>query len=308
MEMARRPGALLALLRLSLAPSVVADLAGGVALALAAPGGAPVVGRLAAVPLLLFCGGMALNGWIDRDADAVTRPKRPLPSGDVSAPFALTLAIVGLVTAPALAWWLAVDYQRDVTMVAIALAAAITLYHSPLKRNGLLGPLLLGAIRAGDLLLGAVAIVGWHAAVATAWPFALVYFGYVAGASLVAHEEDREPRMARARFGAALALTCVAIAGALGYARSSIAGDSRSAMLAVLVALWAAWSLRNVLLLFGTGAPGSVPLSSFARLLLSRLPLIPTTAAFAAGAGDLGILAIAAFWAVFVLVRIIPPT
>ncbi len=300
-----RLAALAALLRLSLAPTVLADLAAGVALASGAPGGVAIVARLAGVSLLLFCGGMALNGFVDRAHDALVRPTRPLPSGRISPAAALTLALCGLGGAPLLALLVGGDQARPTAWAATLLAGVIALYHTPLKRHGLLGPLLLGAVRAGDLLLGAIACVGLERGIAVAWPFAIVHGLYVVGASLVAHEEDRAPRIGRARAGAALCFASIGAAGALALLGR---GEGMSTQIACILALWQCMTLRRALLLFRAGAPGDIPLSAFARLFLSRLPLIPAVACFAAGAGDLGLAAIGIYWVVFVLVRFIPPT
>jgi len=298
--MASKPAAFAALLRLSLAPTVVADLAAGIALALAAQGGGPTLGRALPVALLLFCGGMALNGFVDRDHDAQHRPSRPIPSGTIAPAVALLLALACLAGAPLVARAL---LPGDAAWkVAAAIAGAIVAYHTPLKRNGVVGPLLLGAIRAGDLLMGAVAVAGLARGVAVAWPVAACHGLYVVGASLVAHEEDRIPRVGRARFGVVLAWTAVAANLLVLLLLGHHVG------IAALVAAWELVTLRMSLVLFRPGAPGRVPMSSFARLLLSRLPLLPMAAAFAAGGDDLGVLALVAFCLVFVLVRFIPPT
>ncbi|MSR47437.1 MAG: hypothetical protein EXS13_10295 [Planctomycetes bacterium] len=289
------------LLRLSLAPTVVADLAAGVALAVAAPGGAPRLLPLVPISLLLFCGGMALNAFVDRVEDATTRPQRPLPSGTIAPAAALFLAIAFLVGGPALALVL-LPSSTDGPRVAAALALCIAAYHSPLRRNGVVGPLLLGLIRGGNLALGAVAIVGLRLGLAAALPFAACHVAYVIGASLVAHEEDRAPRIRRIRFGVVLSFAAVAASALLALFMFD------SASIALFVAIWQLYSLRRALLLFRPGAPGAVPIAAFARLLLSRLPMIPAVAAFAVGANDLGLLAIGMFWLVFIAVRFIPPT
>lgn len=306
--MSGRASAWFALLRASLAPTVLADLAAGVALASGAPGGLPQVARFAPVSLLLFCGGMALNAFVDRRHDAATRPERPLPSGRISPAAALVAALVGLAGAPLLAFALASDgpeRARDAALAALGVAATIVLYHTPLKRHGLLGPLLLGGVRAGDLLLGAVAVAGLAPGLSVAWPFAALHGLYVVGASLVAHEEDRAPRIGRARAGVAIALAAIGGAGALALLDGPVAGAPQ---IAIVVALWQLFTLRRALQLFAAGAPGDVPLSAYARLLLSRLPLIPAIACFAAGAGDLGLFSIGVYWCVFFLVRYVSPT
>ena len=85
------------LLRLSLAPSAVADILVG--LAIGGSGRLPSLFTCAAAvlgSLLIYHGGLALNDWVDREHDARTRPERPLPSGALpaGAAFALGFAMV----------------------------------------------------------------------------------------------------------------------------------------------------------------------------------------------------------------------
>ena len=308
--MPRRSHPWLELLRISLAPTVVADVCAGVALARGGPAGADgllVVARLAPVSLLLFCGGMALNGWVDREEDRNSRPRRPLPSGSIRPAAALAFALCALVLAPVLAWFAGGEHGRDAAAWSAGMAAAIALYHTPLKRT-LLGPFVLGAVRGGDLLLGAVGLIGIERGIDAAWPAAAAYAVYVLGASFVAHEEDRSPRMAIVRAGVVIAFAGVLVNAGLAWARAEGRGDSQSAMIAGIVGLWHVVGSRGTLLLFKQGAPGLTPLSSFARILLARLPLLPIAAAFGASAGDLGMIGVIAFVAVLLLVRVVPPT
>ncbi len=43
---------------------------------------------------LIYCGGMVMNDWVDREIDARERPNRPIPSGRVSAGQARNLTIL----------------------------------------------------------------------------------------------------------------------------------------------------------------------------------------------------------------------
>lgn len=297
-------GGFAALLRLSLAPTVFADLAAGVAVVLAATGGAPLVARIAPASLLLFCGGMALNGWVDREEDGRTRPERPIPSGRVAPGAALAFAIVALLAAPFAAAALLPAHRVDAACGAAGIGALIGLYHTRLKRHGLAGPLLLGAVRAGDLLLGAIAAAGFAGAAAAA-PWAAAHGLYVVGASLVAHEEDRAPRLRRAQAGVALAATAVAAGAVLAML---LAPPHGALLIALVVALWQIVSSRAAFNVFAGDAEARPSMAACARLLLSRLPLIPAAACFASGASDLGIGALLVLWLVLGLARVIPPT
>lgn len=63
-----------------------------VAIAIVAGAGVPVATRLGAAMLALQASIGALNDVMDRSADAVAKPAKPLPSGEVSPAFAVALA------------------------------------------------------------------------------------------------------------------------------------------------------------------------------------------------------------------------
>jgi 4-hydroxybenzoate polyprenyltransferase len=106
---------------------------------------------LAAASVCLYWAGMAANDWADRELDARERPERPIPSGRVSPPQALGVA-VGL-TAAGLG--LAVlSGGRRAAAVALPLAGAVWAYDLRAK-NTPAGPAAMAACRALDVLLGA---------------------------------------------------------------------------------------------------------------------------------------------------------
>jgi 4-hydroxybenzoate polyprenyltransferase len=41
----------------------------------------------------VYLSGMALNDWADREVDAVERPRRPIPAGEIAPPTALATAL-----------------------------------------------------------------------------------------------------------------------------------------------------------------------------------------------------------------------
>jgi len=75
------------LMRLSLAPSAIADIAAGILLG--GQGHWPTSSRAPAglmlASLCIVHGAMILNDWSDRGGDGLTRPDRPIPSGAVPA-------------------------------------------------------------------------------------------------------------------------------------------------------------------------------------------------------------------------------
>ncbi|WP_232022046.1 SCO3242 family prenyltransferase [Mycobacterium basiliense] len=116
--------------------------------------GRPLTGRRLALPLasaLLYWSGMVLNDWADRERDAIERPERPIPSGQVPAGTALataaTLAGAGLATATAAA-------GRDGLTAGGRIALCVATYDLAAKDTAA-GPLVMSSCRFFDVLLGA---------------------------------------------------------------------------------------------------------------------------------------------------------
>ncbi|MEU5375302.1 SCO3242 family prenyltransferase [Streptomyces sp. NPDC005968] len=146
-------GAWAELLRLPALFTVPGDALAGAAAVPATPGRrtALAIGS----SLCLYEAGMALNGWADRDEDALERPHRPLPSGRIVPAAALTAACA--LTAAGLA--LARCAGRPAFRVAVPLAATVWAYDLGLKRTPG-GPAAMAAARGLDVLLGAAATGG----------------------------------------------------------------------------------------------------------------------------------------------------
>jgi 4-hydroxybenzoate polyprenyltransferase len=107
---------------------------------------------------LLYIAGMFLNDAFDRTVDAIERPERPIPSGQVSAAevfgagFALLafglLAIAGVALTTGAGWWPIGS--------AIGLAALIVYYDMRHKSNPF-APLVMGLCRVGAYTTAALA-------------------------------------------------------------------------------------------------------------------------------------------------------
>ena len=221
-----RPQAILALLRVSQAPSAAADAVAGLALAHGAAAmaqGGLVFGPEAwsALPAQLgaslgvYHGALALNDWRDREHDRRTRPARPIPSGAIQPwlAFAIGASLVacGVLCAstlgPRAASWTTV----------IALCA---LAYTFLGRGPVAGPALLGACRGANLASPAVRTGAWSEPLVLA--ACLVYAAYVACISKLARHEDGvevDPTATKQRLwlgGATACLLCAAVVGWLG--------------------------------------------------------------------------------------------
>ncbi len=231
-------------LRLSLAPSAVADVAAGLFIAhwgLFPP--LSSVWPMLAASACVYHGGMALNDWADRDDDARTRPERPIPSGELRA------SHVGVVGAALLV--LAVGFAALVSPAAAAWAAglaALVLAYDFGSRGAWSGPFLLGACRAANLAFGLLhaSTLSDHFAHALprAWfALPLLYGAYVFSASKIARLEDRADDagvggVARVYAGlTALLLLAPAVVDV--QRESALAPD----LVALAVAAAASWSL-----------------------------------------------------------------
>ena len=143
--------------------------------------------RAAAASVLVYAGGMVLNDHADRREDALQRPERPIPSGDLTPAAAhgggLLLLVAGVAVAPWHAWW-------------ALLAVLVLTYDYVAKRWLVVAAPLMGSLRALNLLGGAwFATQGLDAIdVELAIPV-LCYGLYVLAVTLLGALED-EPKIA----------------------------------------------------------------------------------------------------------------
>ncbi|MEY2746644.1 MAG: hypothetical protein RL112_1686 [Planctomycetota bacterium] len=217
---------MLALLRISQAPSAAADALAGLALAHGAA--AMVEGGLvfgpeawAALPAQLgaslgvYHGALALNDWRDREHDRRTRPTRPIPSGAVPPWLAFLLGsalVLGGVSCASTLGPTATTWTGVIALLA--------LLYTFVARGPVAGPALLGACRGANLASPAVQTGAWSEPLVLA--ASLVYALYVACISKLGRHEDGVEQDAsglrqRLWLGAATAsLLCAAVVGWLG--------------------------------------------------------------------------------------------
>ena len=148
---------------------------------------------LIAASVCLYAGGVVLNDFFDRHADAIERPERPIPSGRVSSARAATIG-GGLLLAGTLA---AVGASRVSAGVAAAVASFVLLYDARAKRHAIAGPVCMGVCRGLNLLLGVSADA---AALHAQWPIASLSVVYIAAVTTVSRGEVHGGRAAVATF------------------------------------------------------------------------------------------------------------
>ncbi|GAA2557368.1 UbiA family prenyltransferase [Streptomyces levis] len=254
---------LVRLVRAPAALSVPGDVLCGAAAAGRGAGGRTL--GMAASAVCLYWAGMALNDYADACLDALERPERPIPAGEVRRGTALTVA-TGL-TAGALAL-AAVAGRRRGLAAAIPLAATVWAYDLFLKDTPA-GPATMAAARGLDVLMG-----GGLRAAAPAAAVALHTYGVT---SLSRHEVtgggDRTVRAA---------LACAAGA-ALGAGSLAARTRSRAAQ-----ALTAATGVRYLAGYGGAlAAAARRPSAGRVREAVTAgiLSLLPLQAALTAAAG-----------------------
>ena len=115
-------------------PTAAADALAGAAIV-----GTVVLKRvralLAAASVLLYAGGVALNDVFDADLDAVERPERPIPLGEISIPRAFWLAVVLMASGIVAAF----SVSTVAGMVATGVAYCAVVYHRSGQAESALG-------------------------------------------------------------------------------------------------------------------------------------------------------------------------
>ncbi|MFJ6619951.1 SCO3242 family prenyltransferase [Kitasatospora sp. NPDC091335] len=147
----------------------------------------PRTALAAASSVCLYWAGMALNDWKDRETDALERPERPIPSGEVSPGTALALAI-GL-TAAGIGLGSKAGGRRGLVSATI-LASAVWSYDLVLKSTPF-GPLSMAGARGLNVLSGAASSSGSMRATVPAIAAVAVHTAVVT--QLSRHEVDADP-------------------------------------------------------------------------------------------------------------------
>ena len=197
-------------MRASIALSAVADGVAGLTLAMAAGAspalGAMLIGLLASLSLFLF--GMSQNDLADIKKDRARSQHRPLASGALSLSTGVVVVLVTASLAAACGWQLG----STAGWLVLSLLLSISLYNLAPGHLGDLGPLVLGAIRAQNLVLGASLLGAPRAAL----PAAVCYGLYIAVVSSAARMEDgeRPPTASGLRLRLRLAQMLVPLAAA----------------------------------------------------------------------------------------------
>lgn len=175
-------GTALRLGRVSNLPTVWTNTLAGAALA-GADGFGPQFALVLLAFSLFYTGGMFLNDAFDAPFDAVQRPERPIPSGQVGsrAVFAWGFGLMALGIALLAAFGVAPG------LAGLTLAVAITFYDWHHKRN-VLGPVVMGLCRV--LVYVGAGLCTTLALPPALWVGAALMLSYLIGLTYVAKQEN----------------------------------------------------------------------------------------------------------------------
>lgn len=213
----------LALLRLQLLPSALADIFAGAALAggLSAGNGFGLCLTLLG-SACLYLGGMVMNDVADATRDRELAAARPIPSGLITRTWATILATLLLLTAVLLL------ARERFHVLPICMVLGILLYDFVGNRHPWLGAPLLGSLRAANLLLGYLMIAQSGSATEVLsldgplFVCALAYAIYIAAAVLHGSLEDEDrPSLWKSRLYLLTAAICPVLP-ALWLAKTSL--------------------------------------------------------------------------------------
>jgi 4-hydroxybenzoate polyprenyltransferase len=221
-------------------------------------------GPRAWVPLVLasactYAGGIALNDVFDAEVDRLERPSRPIPSGRVSLRTAAVLGAAFMAAGLAFAFASGTRYGWAVELVLIGCVLA---YDGGVKRSAL-GPVVMGACRGLNFLLGMSAVsglVGPRTGLAV-----LGYALFVTGVTWVSRSEVESGRWRNIVLGSALqnaAILALIVAGVSLSSRYEMPG----------------WVIPGVLLLLAIGT--AINRRTFQAIRQPEPPLIQRAVKF----------------------------
>jgi 4-hydroxybenzoate polyprenyltransferase len=278
---------LLALGRVSNLPTVWTNVLAATVLA----GGSWQDWRFAVVVVamsLFYVGGMYLNDYFDRAIDAVERPRRPIPSGRISASAVATIGFVLLAAGIASMSLLG----ALPALTGAALAAVIVAYDAFHKANPV-APVMMGLCRALVYCGAAAAAVGTVSGGVV--PAALAMLAYVAGLTYAAKQEALD------RISNLWPLLILAAPMVLGLPALQQGATAVAVYLALLGA-----SAYAIHLLWRRPFPGAVPQA--VGWLIAGISLVDAALLAAAGAIAAALAAAAGFVATLFLQRYIAGT
>jgi len=165
--------------------AIMAGFAGVLAFAIATGTLIPPVLIIFFMVFLITAAGNVINDYHDADIDAINRPDRPIPVGDISRRSAFVYAVLLFLGANIIGFAFA-----PLPLIIIAIVNSVLLwgYASHLKVMPLLGNLAVSYLSASIFLFGG-ALLGWEGVMANL-PVAGASFGVILARELIKDAED----------------------------------------------------------------------------------------------------------------------
>lgn len=280
--------------RVSNLPTVWTNMLTGIVLA----GGQVLDART--LPLLIalslfYVAGMYLNDAFDAEIDAVERPERPIPSGQVSRQVVSTLGFGMLGTALLILLWLGFGVQAGTGIwpaLAGAILAATIVFYDWHHKGNVFSPVVMGVCR---MLVYVTAGVTFAASLPAPLMFAaVVLLSYLIGVTYVAKQEN---------LGEVKNLwPLMFLAAPVAYGAFLSVDRPLSGLYWVLFVAWigvALWLLRR-------RRPGDIPRAVIA--LLAGICLLDAVLIAGAGATGLAAVAVLGFLVTLALQRLVAGT
>ncbi len=276
------------LVRLPNLPTPLADVGLGACACLAAGIQVPLWALIAAclATLGFYAGGMVLNDWCDRSEDALSRPDRPIPAGQISAVSALLAGCAMLAFGCCMA--LGIDWLPGKKAlsgpIGFALAGMILLYDSWAKQT-LLGPLVMGSCRALNVLFGAT--VGNWGPQSDWWLLflpAAISGLYICGVTWFARTEEKTSDKSQLRLASLVIVVALAMAVLMPVLADSTLPWSSRVLPAWCLMVFLLWILVPRIVLANRQPVPSRVQSAVGWMIAAYIPLQACQAAGLAGA------------------------
>lgn len=131
--------------------------------------------------MLLYTGGIVFNDVFDAALDKVERPERPIPSGRIKKSAASILGTLAF----AIGSFLAYQVNMTAFYVSLAIVLMCLLYNGKAKHHFLAGPIVMGACRGLNLLLGMAVLPD----ALSYWYIAIIPIIYIASVTNISRGE-----------------------------------------------------------------------------------------------------------------------
>lgn len=256
-------------------PTAAADILAGISIAgLWSQAGAPLeyqwdIILLLAASVLLYAGGVVLNDVSDAALDAVERPERPIPSGQVSRSQAGTFGVLLLVAGIAFATF----SRPESGAIALLLSGAILAYDFWAKQSDRMGPLFMGICRGLNLWLGISILPGLNAG-----PYVWVPLVYIFAVTAISRGEVHGGNKNAIRLAAFLYAIAIFGVGVISVMEIGVNWISP-----LFLAVTAIWVYRPLWRAYRDNRPGPIR----AAVKAGVLGIVWIDAAWAAGYGGL---------------------